>query len=125
MSFTSGDPDLAHVVASELRLLDPAVRRSGSEARTLIDPQFREFGAFGRVWDRESALAAMAAEDAPPTDADRVEAYWVGVDTILVTYRARRHGRTTLRSSLWRRRNGGPWRLYFHQGTVKRDDRSA
>jgi hypothetical protein len=120
VSSAGGDPDIAHVVASELRLLDPAVRHSSAEAGTLLDPEFREFGAFGRVWNRETVLAAMAAEDAPAPDTDRVTADRVGADIILVTYRSRRPERTTLRSSLWRRRNGGPWLLYFHQGTVQR-----
>ena len=67
----------------------------------------------------------MAAEDAPTPDADRMTADRVGVDTILVTYRSRRSGRTTLRSSLWRRQNGGPWQLYFHQGTTVQLQRSS
>jgi hypothetical protein len=117
---TSPDPDLAQVVASELRLLDPAVRRSPDEAGRLLDPDFREFGAFGRVWDRRSILDSMAAEDAPPPRADDVAATRVTDDAILVTYRAHRGTRTTLRSSLWRRRAGGPWQLFFHQGTVQR-----
>jgi ribonuclease HI len=120
VSDTSHDPDLARVVAAELRLLDPAVRRSRDVAGELLDPDFREFGAFGRVWDRTSTLDSMAAEDAPPPEADDVTASRVSTDAILVTYRARRGARTTLRSSLWRRRDGGPWRLYFHQGTVQR-----
>jgi hypothetical protein len=120
VSGTSPDPDLAEVVAFELRLLDPAVRRAPDTAGALLDPDFREFGAFGRVWDRASILDAMAAEDAPPPQADDVAASRVAADAILVTYRARRGARTTLRSSLWRRRDGGPWLLYFHQGTVLR-----
>ncbi|WP_252442184.1 nuclear transport factor 2 family protein [Pseudonocardia humida] len=118
---TSGaDPDLDDVVARERRLLDPVVRRCRDTAGHLLDPDFREFGAFGRVWDRDSILAAMAAEDAPPPDVDGIAATRVGADTVLVTYRARRPGRTTLRSSLWRRRDGSDWLLYFHQGTVQR-----
>lgn len=120
VSLSGTDPDLAHVVTSELRLLDPAVRRSRADAGRLLDPDFREFGAFGRVWDRESILDAMEVEDAPAATADRVSASRVTDDAILVTYRARRAERTTLRSSLWRRRDGGPWLLYFHQGTVQR-----
>ncbi|WP_308257776.1 nuclear transport factor 2 family protein [Pseudonocardia lacus] len=118
---TSGaDPVLDDVVARERRLLDPAVRRSPDAAGHLLDPDFREFGAFGRVWDRDSVLTAMAGEDAPPPAVDDIAATRVCVDTVLVTYRARRADRTTLRSSLWRRRDGGDWQLYFHQGTVQR-----
>jgi hypothetical protein len=119
VSTSSPDPDLERVVAAELRLLDPAVRRSREVAGELLDPDFREFGAFGRVWDRAAVLDSMAAEEAPPAQAEGMTASRVTPDAILVTYRARRGDRTTLRSSLWRR-NGGPWRLYFHQGTVQR-----
>jgi ribonuclease HI len=117
---TSPDPDLAQVVAAELRLLDPTVRRSRDAAGALLDPDFREFGAFGRVWDRASILDSMAAEEAPAVTAEGVTASRVTPDAVLVTYRARRGDRKTLRSSLWRRQDGGPWRLYFHQGTVQR-----
>ncbi|MDN5861179.1 MAG: LysR substrate-binding domain-containing protein, partial [Pseudonocardia sp.] len=44
------DDDLAQVVAAELSLLDPAVRRSPQAAGALLDPGFREFGSSGRVW---------------------------------------------------------------------------
>jgi len=114
------DPDLDDVVARERRLLDPAVRRSPAIAGALLAADFREFGAFGRVWDRASILAAMAVEDAPAVAVTDLAAARVGADAVLVTYRARRTGRTTLRSSLWHRGDGGDWLLRFHQGTVVR-----
>jgi hypothetical protein len=62
----------------------------------------------------------MAAEDAPAPAVDDFAASRVNADAVLVTYRSRRIGRTTLRSSLWRRGVGGDWVLLFHQGTVQR-----
>lgn len=111
-----GDPDVEYVVAAELRLLDPAVRGSRAESAALLDPGFREFGASGRVWDRDSILDMMSAETAPPPSADGLAATRLGPDAILVTYRTRGATRTALRSSVWLRRQGR-WRLYFHQGT--------
>lgn len=119
MRFNSGDADIDHVVASELRLHDPAVRRSAGESGGLLDPEFREFGASARVWNRESILEMMRTDDSPlPIIADITAARLVP-DVILLTYRSHRPDRDSLRSSVWRRRDGGPWRLNFHQGTVR------
>ena len=43
---------LADVVALELSLLDPQVRRSPERVERLLHPDFREFGASGAAWDR-------------------------------------------------------------------------
>ncbi|MDN5859423.1 MAG: DUF4440 domain-containing protein [Pseudonocardia sp.] len=111
------DDDLARVIAGELSLLDPAVRRSPRAAGALLDPEFREFGSSGRVWDREEILDAMAAEAGRAPVVEDVVATWLGPDAVLVTYRAVRAARTTLRSSIWRRAEAR-WAVYFHQGTV-------
>lgn len=116
MAFT--DPDVQQVVTDELRLLDPSVRRSPTAAGALLDPEFREFGASGRVWDRGSVLTMLSSDDAPPPLVDRICGTRLAPDVVLLTYRSRTADRTTLRSSLWRRRDDSPWRIYFHQGTV-------
>lgn len=116
----TGDRDLQDVVERERRLLDPAVRRSPEVAGELIDPEFREFGASGRVWDRASVLAMMASpDDAPPPVTDNWHATRLADDVVLLTYRTRRTGRATLRSSLWRRGDEAGWRVVFHQATVQ------
>lgn len=117
MDSADDDPDLRWVVENELRLLDPAVRRSRTAVAALLDPGFHEFGASGRVWDRDSVLDLLAGEDAPPTLTDDMQAARLGPDAVLLTYRSRTPDRTSLRSSVWRRRDGGPWRIWFHQGT--------
>lgn len=113
------DPDLRDVIEREQLLLDPAVRRSRTAAAQLLDPEFYEFGASGRVWDRRAILDMMATEDAPELVTENVTATRLADQVILLTYRTRSPGRTALRSSLWRRGEGGPWRIYFHQGTVQ------
>ncbi|GEL23648.1 DUF4440 domain-containing protein [Pseudonocardia sulfidoxydans NBRC 16205] len=110
-------PDLRAVVDLELALQDRAVRGSRRLAGELLDPQFHEFGASGRVWDRESILDMMAADDSPPPRCDDMVATRLADDVVLLTYRTGAPGRPALRSSLWRRRDGGPWRVFFHQGT--------
>lgn len=113
------DRDLQDVIDSELRLHDPAVRRDPGAAARLLDPEFREFGASGRIWDRTSVLTMMADDDAPPPVTDDVVATKLADDIVLLTYRTREPGRTALRSSLWRRRQGDRWTVLFHQGTVQ------
>lgn len=110
------DEDVAVCIAGEMRLLDPAVR-CGAEAATLLDDEFREFGSSGRVWDRPSILAVLAVDDSDAPPVEDVVGTALGPDVVLVTYRTVRPGRTTLRSSIWRRR-GVRWSLVFHQGTV-------
>lgn len=109
--------DVEHVVAQELRLLDPAVRRSAHEVAELLHPGFVEFGASGRRWDRASILAALAVEpDGESLTAYDVTGIRLADDVVLVTYVSARSSARARRSSVWRR-VGGTWLLYFHQGT--------
>lgn len=103
-------------VAGELRLLDPAVRRSRHATSALLDEEFREFGASGAVWDRDSIVEALATEAADPPEVDDIVGTCLAPDVVLVTYRSRRPGRTTLRSSIWWRR-GDRWLCRFHHGS--------
>lgn len=118
MPVADDDPDVEFVVAGELALLDPQVRGSRAAASALLDERFHEFGSSGTVWDRESILDSMLAGADPPPDVADMTATRLAADIILLTYRTRRPGRTTLRSSIWRRRQGR-WAIYFHQGTVQ------
>ena len=58
------DDDLDEVVRREQQLLDPAVRASGNHVRELLHPDFIEYGASGRVWDRAAITAALDADPA-------------------------------------------------------------
>src|SRR6476620_1658032 len=62
------DEDLAAVVRRELALLEPAVRRSPDDVRALLHPDFIEYGASGRTWNRDSVTTATA-ESGPPVEA--------------------------------------------------------
>ena len=100
------------VVALELSLLDPTVRRNPERVERLLDPDFREFGTSGHAWDRGAIVAALAADPGPGWTATDVEAREVADGVVLVTYRAA----GSLRSSLWVSSPDG-WRALFHQGT--------
>ena len=51
------------MVRLEQRLLDPAVRARPDLVAALLHPDFLEYGASGRVWDRAAVVAAPSRED--------------------------------------------------------------
>ena len=108
----AGDATLDHVVALEMRLLDPATRRDPSAVASLLHPDFREIGASGRWWTRSEIVAALAADPGEHLVAEDVVARAAGDRAVLVTYAVP----GSLRSSLWVRCADG-WRVLFHQGT--------
>ncbi|HEX4226449.1 MAG TPA: nuclear transport factor 2 family protein [Pseudonocardiaceae bacterium] len=114
------DEDVAWVISAELRLLTPEVRRSAAEVERLLHPDFVEFGASGRRWDRAEMIAAIGEEltDGEVPAVSAVNGVRLADAVVLVTYVTERPDRRARRSSLWRRVNDGTWRLYFHQGTV-------
>ena len=110
--------------ALELSLLTSPGRSSAEHLREVVSEDFREFGASGRTYGRDEAIAELLSGPLPPekpgpalVDFRVVE---VAPGVALATYRTR----LSLRSSIWRR-EGHAWRLYFHQGTpAPADDRN-
>lgn len=105
----------------ELALLDPGVRRDRDQVAALLDEEFLEFGASGRVWTRETTFALLSSETFTTPAVEDFSCYWLGSDIMLVTYRAvridaRGERAATLRSSIWTKRSG-TWKMRFHQGT--------
>jgi hypothetical protein len=115
------DTDLAAVIRLELELHEPDVRSDAGRLDELLDPDFVEFGASGRRWDRasimESLLAEPVSEQGDIIEATDVAARRLAEDVVLVTYTTQTPERRALRSSIWRRTDER-WRMYFHQGTV-------
>ena len=117
----------AELLALEERLLDPAVRAVPALVRALLAPEFTEFGASGRVFNRDAILATLASE--PPRVARQARGFKVrelAPGVALTTWRVTRDdGVETLRSSLWQQQ-GGRWQMVFHQGTLAaRDDEAT
>jgi ribonuclease HI len=106
--------DTATVIELERRLLDPAVRRDRDALEALLHPEFCEFGASGRVYDRDGVVAALAATGGATTRASDFRATRLGPDAILLTYRT---DAPSLRTSIWVRGGGRGWRVLHHQGT--------
>ena len=115
------DRTLADVICGlELRLLDPRTRRSRADLEALLADDFVEFGSSGRVFDRESIIAAFASETSIAFEVADFRAVALAPDVVLATYRAIARGvlssRDSLRSSVWVRR-ADRWQMIFHQGT--------
>jgi hypothetical protein len=106
------------VVELELALLHPDLRRDRKWVEDLLDEDFREIGASGRVWTRQETVDLVAAEqnDQPITVAD-LEALQLADNVVLLTYISDRGGRSARRTAIWRQVDGR-WRLIHHQGTL-------
>src|SRR4051794_30674438 len=59
--------EIDRVIGGELALLDPAVRRDPARVRAVLHPEFTEFGASGRVWNRSSIVEVTSGVDEPIT----------------------------------------------------------
>lgn len=113
----------AHLRKLEESLLDPAVRRNREKLRTLLDPDFSEFGSSGRTWTRNTIIELLQLEQQfVPPEIEDYRCAMLTDDVALVTYRTARTNAETderlssLRSSVWTRHDGA-WRMRFHQGT--------
>jgi hypothetical protein len=111
------DSRFVGVVELELALLEPEVRRDSRQVEELLDDDYREIGASGRLWTRQETLDALALEhDDGPTQVEELHALELAEGLVLLTYLSDRAGRKARRSSIWRRA-GGRWRLVHHQGS--------
>ncbi|MGC9544722.1 DUF4440 domain-containing protein [Streptomyces sp. UG1] len=116
---TEQDSAVQAAIAGELRLLDPQVRRSPELLGSLLHPEFHEFGASGRRWDKASTVNRLPRDTDP---ADRyvvtsgIEGVRLAPDVVHLTFDTVYNGRHAHRSSLWRLTDDG-WQMYFHQGT--------
>ncbi|MGW1892907.1 nuclear transport factor 2 family protein [Streptomyces sp. NPDC002004] len=116
---TERTPAVEAAIQAELRLLDPGIRRSPRLVDELLHPEFTEFGASGRRWDRDAMIESLAAEAdsaVGPGAMSHVRGVELAPDVVHLTYDTDVAGRRAHRSSLWRLTERG-WRLYFHQGT--------
>jgi hypothetical protein len=122
VTLDQADADVQAAIAGELRLLEPSVRQAAEKVEALLHPDYFEFGASGRRWDRCGIVEMMTAEHAPAGEQTAVVvSELAGVrladGIVLVTYISQDSQRRCRRSSLWRQTTAG-WRVYFHQGTT-------
>lgn len=106
-------------VKLELALLTPSVRRSQEQLNDLVDLDFSEIGASGRLWSRAEMIEALVAQDqtSEPIEAEDFRCIEAGTELVILTYVSDPRGRAARRTSIWRR-SGHRWRLLHHQGTL-------
>lgn len=114
---TRKHPWFQELHASEMEMLDPAVRADPVRVRELLHDDFIEFGSTGRVYDK-NILVEMLRTERPSTVVIRdFTLRQLASDTALVTYRTvGQSGQEARRSSVWVRQDG-VWKMVFHQGT--------
>ncbi len=88
----------------------------------LLDDDFREFGASGKVWTKPEILSSLEGEAPKRITMAQFCVQPVSREAALVTYRAtvtQDEGAPveSLRSSLWAFKEAR-WRMLFHQGTL-------
>lgn len=112
--------EIEQVVALEVALLTPEVRRSRVRLEELLDPEFAEIGASGRSWSRAAIIEMLTkGEDRVrvPLPTAEMAGRSIAPGLILLTYVSDPDGRAARRSSLWQRSEES-WRMLFHQGTL-------
>ena len=94
-------------------LLPQRIQRRSREP-ALLHPEFLEIGRSGRAWSRDDVALSPTVDGGIFDEVITLDR--LAADSILLVFRTRDERGATLRSSLWVR-DGGRWRLRFHQGT--------
>lgn len=108
------------LIALEMGLRDPVVRRSASQLNDLIATDFVEFGASGETFSKDDIISSMLAEEENEIVAREFIVRWLAHNIALVTYRTSDGSADTndaLCSSLWKY-YAAKWQMIFHQSTV-------
>lgn len=110
-----------HIYQLELSLLEPSVRQSLPKLNTLIADEFTEFGISGNIYNKRNILDSLPLETLkelsdPQKIIEGLTVTELSTDVALVTYRLRINSIISLRSSIWKQKDG-TWQMLFHQGT--------
>jgi hypothetical protein len=125
MTLTDHDSEMAAVEA-ELRAREPIFHRpewgtSRADFECMTEPDFREVGASGRIYERAYVLDVLDERHrevrAESWDVTDFRCARIAADNYLATYTLAMDGRITRRATLWRRHADG-WKIVYHQGTV-------
>jgi multimeric flavodoxin WrbA len=112
------------VIELEIRLLSYEARHNKDELAKLIDKDFIEFGASGRIYDYHNIIARL------PDEQHKMEYTITKIDKrilsenltqVLYTIKTLEDGHEYIanRSSIWKK-EGGNWKMLFHQGTKQK-----
>ncbi|MHC8316226.1 nuclear transport factor 2 family protein [Pseudomonas sp. LB3P31] len=100
----------------EQRLLAQTTRIDAQALCDLIADDFAEFGASGGVWCKADVVEQLPDQPFVQRTIREFAVKPLSPDTALVTYRCHTDTSSSLRSSIWRQRDGR-WQMVFHQGT--------
>jgi hypothetical protein len=115
------DSDSAYFFELETSLHKRQVRNSPESTSALLADTFVEFGSSGRVWSKASIIESMRREELDQLiTVEDFAAFELASDVVLVTYKSKEDGGSSLRSSIWKHLDG-KWQMIFHQGTRSED----
>jgi hypothetical protein len=101
----------------EVRLHQPAIRRSRDVLDRLLHPDFVEVGRSGRRFTRAEMIELLLAESGTePVESQGYQVVVLSSNAALLTYRSGGLRRPTFRASVWLREAEG-WQMVYHQGT--------
>ena len=110
----------------EMKLLDPALRRTPEMLAPMLADNFVEFGSSGRTYDKKQVLYQLSRQLPAQLTIEEFRVVELAPDAALVTYRAesgdRKGEKYSLRSSIWIQHTG-EWKMMFHQGTQVAENR--
>src|SRR6266571_8674891 len=111
----------------EMKLLDPALRRTPEMLASMLADNFVEFGSSGRTYertyDKKQVLYQLSRQLPAQLTIEEFRVVELAPDAALVTYRVRAESadrkaeKYSLRSSIWIQ-HAGQWQMMFHQGTL-------
>jgi hypothetical protein len=112
------NPELQdHLCSLEERLLHPDREPDRTALIPLLAEEFREFGASGRVFNRDQIIEMLLTSEPRAATVHHFCVVSLADNIALATYRVTTAIRVSHRSSLWIFRDNR-WQLFFHQGTV-------
>lgn len=113
------------LILAELSAREPIFHRRehGTSREALLDmtsEDFWEIGASGKPYSRDFVIRTLLERYRENEEADfscsEFRIRQLAEDLYQLNYLLRQPGRLTQRTTLWRR-NGGRWKIVFHQGT--------
>jgi hypothetical protein len=119
----AADQQVAEAIAAQYQSLSPACRADASRLQQLLAPDFHEFGASGGELGY-GGIAEVVAESTTPGDEpitmQNMRGQLLADGLVMLKYTSGNHGRSSNRTSLWRRVAPGRWQIFHHQGTITR-----
>jgi hypothetical protein len=115
------DLQIAEAMAAEHQSLSLECRADADRFRSLLAPDFHEFGTSGGEFGYEQTAELVAAATnvgGEPIKVENMRGWLLADGLVMLKYTSENHGRRSNRTSLWRRAAVGRWQVFHHQGTL-------